>query len=293
MQSITQPTITHDIQSAGVDWITATAKEGSSRWNMTEFARHQRERFMDAGTTIKQAYRLGYDGWQADGFFYGQREGGTIVVASGATAHDVHRSLIGIADNISRLDLQVTVSTPVDRPHLGAQAYAVLKGGSPSRVHTRNCSLITTHPQGETCSIGKRSSDFYGRIYDKATEAKLGPARTVWRYEVEAKRLAARRWADRIFRAQAPTALSQSLVFDWFTSRGVAPCFTRATPSCPHEPERSPQKRDVLEWFRDSLSVTVQRAVNRHGLLPVIEALGLIAPLEQLTKEDSQHGPRY
>lgn len=292
MQSVWQPEVNHQIESAGVDWITASAQHGYSRWDMTEFARHQRERFMDAGITIKPAYRLGYDGWQGEGFFYGQREGGTLVVASGATANDVHRSLINVADNISRLDLQVTISTPIDRPHLGVQAHAAIKGGSPSRIHVKNASLITTHPQGETCSIGKRSSDWYGRIYDKATESGQGAPRSRWRYEVEAKRACAARLAAGLSGDQSAATFAQTLVHEWFTSRGVAPVFKRASLSCPQEyPPAAPQ-RDVLSWFHDSLSVTVQRAVRRHGLLKVLEALSLVHDVDEFMKEVTEDGTR-
>lgn len=284
MQTVIQPAVDHSIESAGVDWITASAQHAASRLDLLKFGRHQRERLMDAGATIKQAYRLGYDGWQAEGFFYGQREGGTLVVASGATAHQVHRSLISIADNISRLDLQVTVATPIDRPHLGVQAHAAIKGGSPSRVQVKNSSLISTLPHGETCSIGKRSSDWYGRIYDKATEAQLGAPRSLWRYEVEAKRSAAQRIASALTRLEAPEAVAGGLVWDWFTARGVAPIYARSNFSCAHEPAPAASGRDVLSWFADSLSVTVARAVRRHGIERVISALGLSSQVVPIAK---------
>jgi len=275
VQSANQPHVPHAILSAGVDWITATAQQGSTRWDMTEYARHERERLMDSGETIKTGYRLGYYGWQVEGFFHGQREGSSIIIASGEVADHVWRPVSNVADNVARLDLQVTVATPTDLPHLGVQAYAALKSGSPRKVHAKNVTLITSQPEGETCSIGKRSSDQYGRIYDKATEAKLGAARSVWRYEVELKRNPASSAATALRDTHSHQSASSQLVWNWFNTRGVAPIFTPDLSFCTQKPGQRITNRNVLTWFEECLSITVQRAVRRHGVERVIEALGL------------------
>lgn len=280
MQSIEQPVVDHSIESAGVDWITATAQRGSTRWEMSEYARHERERLMDSGETIKQSYRLGYDGWSAEGFFHGNREGGSIIIASGAVAHKVFPSVINVADHISRLDLQTTVATPHDRPHLGVQAYHAIKGGAPARVRVKNVTLIKSHPQGETVTLGKRSSDFYGRIYDKATEAQLGEARSLWRYEVEFKRHAAVSAAARLRGDPRSEAVARDIVFDYFNARGVAPIFTPDPLFCTQKPASTAPARNVLTWFEESLSITVARAIHRHGLPRVLESLGLAKQVE-------------
>jgi hypothetical protein len=285
MQSIAQPHVDHSIESAGVDWITATAQKGSTRWEMETFARSQRERLMDSGESIKQGYRLGYYGWQTEGFFHGQREGGSIIVASGAVAHQIHKSVAQVADNISRLDLQVTVALPIDRPNLAAQAHAIIKSGSPAQIRMKNVSYINTSPQGDTCNIGKRKSDSYGRLYDKASESGHGAARSRWRYEIELKRNLANSAASTLRRFDSSQAVALSLVHGWFDARGVAPIFPPVEFSCPHEPSPSSSKRDVLVWFEESLSVTVAKAVKRHGLRRVLEALSLI---NQVTIDDER-----
>lgn len=280
MQSVTQPQIPHAYLSSGVDWITATSQKGFTRWDMSMYARQERERLMDAGETIKTSYRLGYQGWQTDGFFHGQREGSTIIIASGEVANRVWRPVTEVADNIARLDLQVTLATPIDRPHLGVQAYQALKSGSPRRVYAKNVTLITSQPEGETCSIGKRSSDQYGRIYDKATEAKLGAARSVWRYEIELKRAPANLAATHLRSSESPQTLASTLVWRWFDARGVAPIYAPDEVFCPQKLGESKASRNVLTWFEDCLSITVARAVKRHGVERVVEALGLSALVE-------------
>jgi hypothetical protein len=275
MQTLSQPEVAHVIESAGVDWITATAQKGSTRWDMSQYARAERERLMDYEIPIKQSYRLGYDGWSAEGFFHGQREGGTIIVASGAVAHRVFKNVAACSDHISRLDLQTTISLPTERPHLGIQAFSMLRAGVPSKVKVKNVCIIESSPAGETCTIGKRSSDCYGRIYDKATEAQLGPARSVWRYEVEFKRRAAMAAAADLRRGLPAESVARSLVHDWYSARGVAPVFQKDVSFCPQKPERADVKRNVLTWFEESLSITIAKAVHRYGRERVLEALGL------------------
>jgi hypothetical protein len=290
MQSVTQPHVTHLIESSGVDWITATSQHGASRWNMTEYARHERERLMDEGETIKQAYRLGYDGWSTDGFFYGQREGGTICVASGAVADRVHRSLINVSDNISRLDLQVTVATPTERPHLARQAYECVRSGSPAKVKVRNATIINTHPQGETLCIGKRASDRYARLYDKASEEQSGQARSRWRYEVEFKRSASTAVARDLLGREDSQAVALSVVHRYFDSHGVTPIFTPAQALCTHNPQKPLQTRNILCWFEESLSISVARAVRRYGMQRVLEALGIASQVQVMPEGGANDG---
>lgn len=292
MQSALQPSVEHSIVSAGVDWITATASKGASRWDFQLFSDNQRRRFMDANASITTGYRLGYFGWQSDGFFAGNREGGSIIVASGAQAHNVFRAVSGIADNISRLDVQVTVETERERPRLALQAFEAIKTGAPARRKVKNVSLIDTHPQGETCSIGKRRSDQYGRIYDKATEAQLGEPRTVWRYEIELKRNSALAAATGLRGSKSMESDALGLVWNWFDTRGVAPIFTPDLLFCPQKPVVTDVPRYVLTWFEKTLSITIAKAIKRYGAVRVLEALGLLSQAELITKEVENHASR-
>lgn len=287
MQSINQPEVNYELLSAGVDWITATTSKGSSRWDMQVYADNQRRRFMDVGESITQAYRLGYDGWQAEGFFHGQREGGSIIIASGAQAHNVFPAVAGLADNISRLDVQVTIATPEERPHLGVQAASMFKSGAPRTRRVKNVTLISSHPKGETCSIGKRSSDQYGRLYDKAAESGQGEPRSVWRYEVELKRLPAVSLAARLRGDPVVERRAVSFVHDWYSARGVTPIFAPNESLCPHKPLESSPSRNVLTWFDESLSITIAKAISRYGVRRTFESLRLTTYLDSKWKEDN------
>jgi hypothetical protein len=293
VQATSQPTIDATVISSGVDWITATNQGGSVALYSDDFATHEFERAADLGAKVSPSSRLGYVGYSTEHFFYGSRGHGRMLIASGSRAHDLFRSVVELSDNITRLDVQVTIWTHGEQPHLGRQAYACLRGKPPARVSIRNVQLIDAHPSGETCNVGKRSSDQYGRIYDKATEAKLGTPRTVWRYEVEVKRRVAGAWASALGSGDASKAVARSLVRTWFADRGLQPPFSEDGDSNAFDLSISRKASDTLAWFRDSLSKTVAREVEQHGLAAVVDALGLSRLLSSTPKEVVPSGTRY
>lgn len=277
MQAVQQPEVAHTVISSGVDWITCTNEGGLTGRYSDEFAEREFIRRADNGERTKPASRLGYVGYEVDGFFYGSRNHGRLMIASGVRAQDLFRPLANLSDNISRLDVQVTLWTHGEQPHLGRQAYACLRHNPPARVRVRNLQLIDGHPQGETCNVGKRASDQYGRIYDKASEALLGQPRTIWRYEVETKRGVARAWSSALCSDRAAPALARALVWEWFTARGLQPPFSSDEASNAFDLRLARRKSDALTWFRDTLSKTVKREVEQHGLATVLDALGLLS----------------
>lgn len=274
MQAVTQPTIDATIISSGVDWITGTNEGGSVAHESDLFASDELNRVLDAGGVVKPESRLGYVGHASEGFFYGGRGHGRMMIASGATAHNLYRSIKSLSDHISRVDLQVTVWTHGEQPNLAVQAYRAIQGHTPAHVRVRNCTLITSQPEGDTINVGKRSSDQCGRIYDKASQAKLGTARTVWRYEVEFKRGRAQLALASLTPSSSDKAATRQVVRRWFERRGIVPCFAPAQPSDTSDLSLAEPKRDTLRWFRDSLSKTVARQVAIHGEAEVLKALG-------------------
>jgi hypothetical protein len=287
MQCATQPAIRADIISAGVDWITATAQEGDNIEASDSLARHVLERSLDAGGEVRPASRHGFTGYDTEGFFHGHGQRGRLTIASGAQASSLWSSIRNTSDHISRLDLQVTVWTHGEQPHLGVQAYRCLRDKPPAKIRVNNVTLISNHPKGETCNVGKRISDQYGRIYDKAAEAGLGDERTVWRYEVEYKNRRAGFIGSHLARSAHRAGEVASLVRRWFLDRGLDPAFGLDETSSTLELHLGSTKRDTLSWFRDTLSKTIERQIERHGLPKVLDALGLLSEVYLNCKEDN------
>lgn len=296
MQTTSQPAIRADIINAGVDWITATAKEGDNIQASDSLARHVLERALDAGEQVKPESRHGYIGHGSEGFFHGHGQRGRLTIASGAQASSLWSSIHNTHDHVSRLDLQVTIWTHGEQPHLGVQAYRCLRENPPAKVRVKNVTLISNHPKGETCNVGKRISDQYGRIYDKAAEAGLGDERTVWRYEVEYKNRRAGVVGAHLARSARRTSEVAALVRRWFLNRGIEPAFGFDEDSSTLELTLGSTRRDTLSWFRDTLSKTIERQIERHGLERVLDALGLLSQLhlnlERSAETDANVGHR-
>lgn len=289
MQTATAQPYDHTIISSGPDWITATAKLGTPSLAFEELADQELQKKRDAGGAIHQASRFGYQGHSFDGFFFGRRAEDSCIIASGPDTPYRVIPIIEAASNVSRLDLQVSVWTHGEQPHLAMESYNRLVAHRRQAHRPGRLTLITSDPNGETLNVNSRSSDQYGRLYDKASEAKLGPPRTVWRYEVEFKRSAARAYATGIHDAVSVADRTRHYVHSWFTKKGVKPTFNNVSNHGINEVRIDQSSHDVLRWFEESVSVTVARAIRSHGLKATIQALGLEALVTTNQKGDA-HG---
>ena len=260
---------------------------------MRVLAEDSLHRLMDRAEPIKQQKRQGFTGWAAEGLFYGERNQDSMMIASGSRAKDSWQAVANVSDNVSRLDLQTTVWTYNERPHVAKVVYEEIKRGLAGIIPVRNATYIEGHPDGETVNLNKRASDQSGRIYDKASEGRLGLSRSVWRYEVEVRRGAASSALAHLRSDHRTDAVAVRLVHDWFLRRGIATLFDPSDFSSTLEIRVGTRPRDTLSWFRDTLSKTVARQISEHGLDAVITALGLYSPLPPTcTKEDSTNGGR-
>ena len=292
MQSATQLTLPCEVISAGVDWITATARTGGSRPDMEALATHELRRAVDAGEEAEPASRLGYKGYAVRGFFFGERHGSAMIQASGPAAHNVWRAVASVADNVSRVDLETTVYTILEQPHVAKIVHENLKRGEHGKYKVKNATYIEGLPNGETINVNKRSSDTSGRIYDKASESDMGVPRSVWRYEVELHRAFALAACDSPRSASDAGAQACSLVYRWFHDRGITPIYDPSLFPCTQGLLVGKRERDTLAWFRDTLRKTVATQIEKHGLEVVLESLNLSHYLNQNRKEDSTNASR-
>lgn len=262
--------------SAGIDWLTCSKKEVHPGDPFDDLAHGLLHQSLQEGESVRLGTWLGYAGLRTASAFYGWLGRRGVCWLSGPHSPAPTCQLIQASDNVSRLDLQLTVeSAPPDKA-LGrinyrlASTYDGRPGVRPivTEIHdTRN---------GHTTTIGSRISDQYGRNYDKGIEARIAPAGSIWRYEVEYKRALAKKLAEEIALQDKVADVAARTVWLWWTSRGVRPT--------PREPRgclidtRIPARigPDYLGWFESKLSRSVRRAVDSHGLHPVLRALGLL-----------------
>lgn len=263
------------IVDSGIDWITATGDAMGNAGALAAVGYQVLKDKRDAGFEVKLASRFSFRGFASDHFFVGDNDHGACVIVSGSECVPLGAKIIRAADNVSRLDLQVTVSTGIERPYLALDHYRMLRALYVQNSTRRNVSIIQNYPVGETLMLGKRTSDCYGRIYDKGVESKTAAARSLWRYEVELKRKPAAQVALQHVFSDRPLSDVSSFVHQWFTARGCAPRWAPEVDRQAGEPLFHSHTSRYLPWFRDSVRHSVRKAITLHGLVPVVEALGL------------------
>lgn len=128
--------------------------------------------------------------------------------------------------------------------------------------------------------LGKRSSERFGRIYDKYAQTKNSSFQNCVRYEVEFKSDLALLCARGIAAAkhEAPAVAERLLGF--FVNRGVSLAFLHASPlQIVSSADASGAERS-LQWLRTQCRPTVQRLIDQGFGDEVKCALGLDQPSE-------------
>lgn len=266
------------VVSCGPDWLTCTSKKTGVSNALEDWAMHKLYEEKACEGQVSQARRLGFSGWASPGLFVGQRPGDVMVQLTGARCSPLAMDAINLSSNVSRLDLQVTVWTEGEQPRLAEWTYKrLLERDAVTRLPFR-MGLILGHPSGATLTLGQRVSTSYARLYDKTAEIGSGVPRLLWRYEVEWKGKPARRLAMRLSAQRCSPTLVCTLVHGWYTKRGVLPAFTsEGSMAAPGLSIDAPE-RCVLDWFRSSVSITIAKAINKHGRQVTLQALGLLGP---------------
>lgn len=260
---------------SGVDWISCTAKGKDARERLQAVTSGMLQEDAGCGVDITAARVRDYSGWKAPGLFVGSRRDDDLCVLTSSRAAAHWKTVAREATNVSRLDLQVTVWTHGEQPALSRWYYQKCRRLPPQRGRPRSFSLIQTHPHGDTLYVGKRQSDCFGRVYDYATAHEKAPARTLWRYEVEFKRHAALNHAHHLLGEGVHRSRIEQIVGTWYEARGVRQTWSIEESSHLERVGHREIERDVLQWFDRSLSKTVAKAIRRHGVAAVVEALHL------------------
>lgn len=261
--------------NAGVDWLTSTARGKAARKRFLAQGEALLKEDAGRGVEVTSTRIRDYTGWKGDGVFVGSRRDDDLIILRSSRAAAQWQSIVPLATNVSRLDLQVTVWTHGEQPALSRWYYAKLKRLPATKGRPREISLIQTHPAGDTLYVNKRTSDAYGRVYDYATAHKEGPPRTLWRFEVEYKRHLASNHAHSLLDNGVHPGAIESIVGAWYERRGVRRTW-KLDGSFESQKVCSGQgERDVLSWFESSLSKTVAKAIRRHGVAEVLRALHL------------------
>jgi len=297
MKSPSNPEIVVDDLSAGVDWLTVTAKAQENRDALFGECDMIKARLVAIGERLRPWTFKGYTGYSVAGLRWGTRLDSDIAMISGADAHQSWYITGEWAENCSRIDLAVTVELQSVFPALLRLYHECLQ-----RVNERGIkykgSIIYDSDHGQTLYVQRRTSRAFGRIYDKGIESGLEdqPGK-LWRYEIEFHKPLAQtilrqilankylatgaHWSEEVAQSIAST------VYTWFIARNLPPVFSRVDNSgvTLEVGARVTSDEVSLNWLTTQVRPTVGRLSERGKLEQVKRALGLSDDVQNWMEE--------
>lgn len=262
---------------AGIDWLSCSVPRGDTQSDLWLKATALIEEAREAGNRVKPWKLKSLQGVICDGTVraFSPTHVFAQVTSERARAHAAN--LISSATHVSRIDLQVTAEgRPGANRSVARRAYRAVaphrRGGRPiSRT------LLLGTNGAATCYLGSRSSDIFGRVYDKGVESGWAEPGTIWRWELELKRDVANLNARELLQVEdleeAVAGMVSAQLAQWNVS---VPYKATSSPNWPHNGR--PDAQRLLMWLASGVqpSVTFLRSL---GLLSeVLQALGLDDP---------------
>lgn len=278
-----------EIIEARLDWISATVKHGQRG----EVVKSRANTWIDAQVAegndrlpFKTPY---YEGTRTRGVAFGERRDDILVTLSGDTAQKWGPTLVTWADNISRLDIQVTLR----EPDLSADWATYVNGESKKdlRVKSKQLStrLITTTPRGVTAYIGTGGSEKMCRVYDKAAESDDIYPPGSWRWEVQYRHQRAMTVAWKLLDGSyLPHTVLGAVGSAFYDYKITVPALCLPLGWKDRGPSSRTDDDRRLEWLRTSVAPSIERLGDHYGYPVVMAALGLSAITDTLDAQDAR-----
>lgn len=207
----------------GVDWLTVTASDPMKGTRLGQFAVEKMRDQLAEGDRQKPWGMAGYNGWSVGSVQTGEREDSIIVRLGSLLAKSNWRMFYQTSDSCSRLDCQYTLRSTIEPKKLIQKHYRSATAHHKKDKRPGTVSLFTSSDGSSTLYLGKRTSEQFGRIYDKGAESGLPEYEGAIRYEVEFKGMRARQVAELLYSSQQELLDVSVRVSTFFTARGVCP----------------------------------------------------------------------
>ena len=265
------------VLAAGVDWLTCTASDPARSELLKAVGWGIVYGEAEAGNDLKPWAWKGYDGISAGAASVGARMDGVIVRLSSECAAGNWLGAVQLANNVSRLDLAVTVRM-AEQANPAREAYELARNYlSESRGRrVQKASHIETWSEGETAYLGSRQSARFGRLYNKGLESKEERYANCWRWEVEYKGDTATHIAGEMAQCGNSSEPTLAYVWDTFDRWGVPPIWGRGADIPLVSLGRNPSDDDRrLHWLASQVAPAIERLIRRGKRQSVLEALGL------------------
>jgi DNA relaxase NicK len=264
--------------SVGVDWVTATATDDKAVRHLAEQWQVWVQVAKQAGDLPKKDGRLGYRGFSVQRVFFGVRHDGCMVQASGFAADAWYNIIHEAGAHVTRLDLQVTGVVNGNAQEISQSiVLAALEGRSGKNGgRPRKVTRIEGFGDGDTVSVGSRSSNLFGRAYDKHAETPDEYPAGSWRFEVEYKQEHAQAALEALMNAENKTRTIEAMVRSFYEARGIViPLDLTGDAPVLHLGKVTTSDDKTLNWLAKHVRPSVQRLVQAGKKEQVLLALGL------------------
>lgn len=266
----------HKIDSIGVDWITSTTPRTKNFEGFRELGMSLVEDAAKAGNDLRTWKRQGYAGYICAGVSVGWRGDSNLIQLRSDDARLSWKPVAEAAVNVSRLDLQMTYELKQAQADFLLDEHKSATAANLGRGRKRNLTLITSALTGDSVYFGQRSSDIYGRAYDKGLESKSAPKGKLIRHELEMKRDVAKSHAMKLCESPSPDMLIAGYVSSFMSRQHLR---TSDNFHANRESARARSSSDNarrLRWLRSSVSRSVEVLLEAGELKAVLSSLGLL-----------------
>jgi len=260
----------------GIDWLTCTARRPLLVEALLRYGEGSVDEERGAGAVEKPWRWQGYMGRSAGGSSVGFDGHTTCLRLSGPSARENSRGAIALADNVSRLDVQLTVVSVRCGADYAERLYRGFTSAKRGRGRPIAHSLIQDDRGGSSVYFGRRISDQYGRIYNKSAEEKELTSTPRWRYEIEYKRRAAVAAARSYAAHPSQERWCLGEVYGWFDRRGATPPISPLVwPGGRGAARGAATEAAQLRWLKVGVRPVLLRLAERYGWLDVLAHLGV------------------
>lgn len=235
-------------------------------------------------TEARRARLLGYEGYACPQCFFGSRSDGAMMQVSGETARAAGSAILATMAKATRLDFQVTLRPSEGVAFAIEQAYHDALAKPYSRGVPPDIEMRIGRDGARAVTIGKRSSQYYARIYDKFRESGDEQYAGAVRWEVEVKAEAASALQIAWLCASPMRDYPRAWVAVWFREHGVTVPL-EGVPSMPYTPYRRPPS--TLEskrlWLSKYVAPTVRDVADADCLGNALhDVLGALPEAESI-----------
>ena len=264
-----------EITSLGVDWISVTTKDADRGYDLLRWANVMVNAMVQSGFEGRPWGMSGFIGLTCGHIQLGTRNQEALVRLGGPLAHLHWRKAYEMADNVTRIDLECTTRSARNAHHRITREVNAARRHSRRQEKGATVTTIKCTDGGYTLYLGKRSSERYGRIYDKFAQDKSEWYLNCVRYEVEYKGNLSKLVARGCYSAKDHNAAIAARLRAFFSARGLDAKWLAVPLFHEVSPQLAPTANSRLRWLRSQVRSSIRPLIDAGMLDQVLSALDL------------------